>query len=188
MNNLILDDDVLSYVRSQILIIYVGMDFNVNNMASVLSLYSGGVLYAFKEYVGYEDTPDLIEAIESDFPDNKIICFPDSSGKNRSTTNAKTSDIALLRKAKFTVRARNKNPFVKDRVAAVNNAFNHKKLFVDTDRCPELTEALEQQIWKPNGQPDKESGLDHIVDALGYMVSYLMPVRDIKLKTVVTVG
>ena len=68
-------------------------------------------------------------------------------------------------------------------MAAVNNAFAKNKLCIDIDRCPELTDALEQQIWLPNGQPDKTTGLDHIVDALGYMVSYLMPVREIKAKS-----
>jgi len=33
-----------------------------------------------------------------------------------------------------------------------------------------LTECLEQQVFDKNGLPDKESGLDHPLDALGYMV------------------
>ena len=181
-------DKFLTHIRSNLIPIYLGMDFNVENMAATMATYNSGRLYVFKEYVDYYDTPDLSGAIVEDFPNNKIICFPDSTGKNRGTTNAKTSDIAILRKNKFIVRAKVKNPFIKDRIAAVNNAFNHKKLLIDVDRCPELTEALEQQVYKANGQPDKESGLDHILDALGYMVSYLMPVREAKVKSVVTVG
>jgi len=181
-------DKLLTYIRSNLIPIYVGMDFNVEHMAASMALNISGILYVFREYVDYYDTPELSTIIREDFPNNKIICFPDSTGKNRGTTNAKTSDIAILRKHKFTVRAKVKNPFVKDRIAAVNNAFNHKKLLIDVDRCPELTEALEQQIYKTNGQPDKESGLDHIVDSLGYLVSYLMPVREAKVKSVITVG
>lgn len=173
-------DKIIEHIRKHRLAGHIGMDFNVEHMSAVFALYISGILYVFKEYHDYLDTPELIEAIKYDFPSSKIICYPDASGVKRGSVDAGTSDIALLRKAKFNVRARSRNPFVKDRVAAVNNAFNKKKLFVDTDRCPELTEALEQQIWMPNGQPDKNSGLDHIVDALGYMVSYLMPVREMK--------
>lgn len=163
--------------------IYAGMDFNVSKMAAIAALHIDGKLYVFREYYDLYDTPMMIEAMLSDFPRNKIICFPDATGIKRGSADAGTSDIALLRKASFSIRARSRNPFIKDRVAAVNNAFNKKKLFIDVDRCPELTEALEQQIYATSGLPDKTAGLDHIVDALGYMVAYLMPVRELAPKS-----
>jgi len=140
-------------------VLHVGIDFNVEHMAAICSRLIDGALYIFKEYHDYYDTPELIAAIKHDFSDDKIICYPDASGIKRGSVDAGISDIALLRKAGFTIRSRSKNPFIKDRIASVNNAFNRKKLFVDTERCPELTEALEQQIYTPNGQPDKKSGL-----------------------------
>lgn len=160
--------------------LYVGIDFNVEHMAAVVARHINGVLYVFKEYHDFLDTPELIESIQDDFPHNQILCFPDASGIKRGSVDAGTSDIALLRKAGFSIRARSRNPFIKDRVAAVNNAFNKKKLFVDCDRCPELTEALEQQVYGKNGLPDKTTGLDHIMDAIGYIIAYLMPVRELK--------
>lgn len=163
-------------------VLHIGIDFNVEHMAAVCSRLIDGKLYVFKEYHDYLDTPELIYAIKADFPTDKLIAYPDATGTKRGSSDAGVTDIALLRKAGFTVRARSKNPFVKDRIAAVNNAFNKLKLFIDTERCPETTEALEQQIWLPNGQPDKSSGLDHIMDALGYLVNYLMPIRELKPK------
>lgn len=163
--------------------VYIGIDFNVEHMAAVASLFVNGTLYIFKEYHDFLDTPELIASIQHDFPNSKIVCFPDASGVKRGSVDAGTSDLALLRKAGFSVRARSRNPFIKDRVASVNNAFNQKKLFVDVERCPELTEALEQQVYASNGMPDKTTGLDHILDAIGYMIAYLMPVRELKPQT-----
>lgn len=161
-------------------VLHVGIDFNVEHMAAVCARLIDGKLYVFKEFHNYLDTPELVYAILEAFPNDKIITYPDATGIKRGSSDAGITDIALLRKAGFTVRTRSKNPFIKDRVAAVNNAFNKLKLFIDTERCPETTESLEQQIWLPNGQPDKTSGLDHIMDALGYLVNYLMPLRELK--------
>ena len=109
----------------------------------------------------------------------KVIIYPDASSIKRSSVDASISDAALMRKAGFVIRSRSKNQFIKDRVASVNNAFNHKKLFIDVDRCPELTEMLEQQIYLPNGQPEK-NGQEDVLDALGYLVGYIMPVRELR--------
>ena len=177
-----INDSLLEHIRKNRLIIYGGCDFNIEHMFSQLAIYENGKLYVFKEYANFLDTPQLIEAIRSDFPDNKIIMHPDASGIKRGSADAGVSDISLLRKAGFSIRARSRNPFVRDRIASVNNAFNHKKLFIDTERCPETTECLEQQIYLPNGQPDKTSGLDHAMDSLGYLIHYVMPVRELKPK------
>jgi len=173
-------DSVIDYINEKRFLVNCGMDFGSGTTQGTAALHFNGILYVFKEYVDVLDTPHIIELIKDDFPDCRIVCYPDASGASRRSVNASISDITLLKKAGFTVRARSKNPFVRDRVAAVNNAFNNRRLFVDTERCPELTEALEQQVYGKNGAPDKSSGLDHIVDALGYMVHYIMPVREIK--------
>jgi hypothetical protein len=36
--------------------------------------------------------------------------------------------------------------------------------------CKRLIECLELQSWTEKGDPDKEAGHDHMVDALGYVV------------------
>ncbi len=172
--------------------LHIGMDFNVGHMASIVLEQINGKLIAVREYIDLMDTPDLITALKNDFVNvenpRRIICYPDSTGVKRQSTDASTSDIALLRKAKFTIRARSVNPRRKDRIAAVNRAFERGNLFINTDQCPELTEALEQQVYKENGQPSEEGGLDHRLDALGYIVNYLMPVRENKHKPIAVAG
>lgn len=157
--------------------LHVGIDFNVSHMAAVCGEIHNGKIYIVKEYIDYLDTPDIVEAIQNDFPDKKVIAYPDATGSNRKSTNAQTSDIAILRAAGFTIRAKTINPSVKDRIASVNRAFERQILFINTTQCPELTESLEQQVYKDNGQPDKTSNIDHALDALGYLVHYIAPVR-----------
>jgi hypothetical protein len=64
---------------------------------------------------------------------------------------------------------------------------SERKLFVNADNCPGLVEALEKQCYDKNGEPDKHSGLDHIVDAAGYFIAYKFPIRK-GFKTVQVVG
>jgi Terminase RNaseH-like domain len=72
------------------------------------------------------------------------------------------------------------NPFVRDRVLSVNammcNGEGIRAMQVNTDNCPQFTEALENQAYDSNGQPDKTQGYDHIVDAGGYFIVYEFPV------------
>ena len=111
--------------------------------------------------------------IKKRFPNYKIIIYPDASGGNKNT--AGKSDIDLLKGANFVVRKLSKNPFVKDRVNAMNISFldtnGNVYHYVNTDECPNYTEALEKQTYK-KGEPDKDSGFDHVTEAGGYFIYY----------------
>jgi hypothetical protein len=51
--------------------------------------------------------------------------------------------------------------------------FSNKKLFINTEKCVNITTALEQQAYDKNGAPEKFGGsatVDDWNDALGYMV------------------
>lgn len=61
--------------------------------------------------------------------------------------------------------------------AQLCNGKGERLLRINTYACPTLTEALEEQAYDSNGLPDKSTGVDHILDALGYMIHYLFPVR-----------
>jgi len=69
---------------------------------------------------------------------------------------------------------------VKDRVNSMNalfcNAQGERRYFVNLSRCPSYAEALEQQAWGKDGEPDKTSGYDHIVDAGGYYIVKEFPI------------
>jgi len=99
------------------------------------------------------------------------MIYPDASGGNRSSSGK--SDIDIIRTFGFMVRKLSKNPFVKDRVTAMNMAFcdskDISKYFININKCPTFTEAIESQAYK-NGEPDKSTGYDHINEAAGYFV------------------
>src|SRR5690606_42132766 len=86
----------------------------------------------------------------------------------------------ILKQAGFTVRVDSRNTAVKDRVNAMNamllNDKAERRWKINTDRCPTLTEALEQQAYDKNGEPDKSTGHDHAVDAQGYFIVPRYPI------------
>ncbi len=158
--------------------LYIGQDFNVGHMASVIMVKrDNSGLHAVGELTKVEDTPQLIKKLKKMFPKNKIYIYPDASGTSRKTVNASKSDIMLLREAGWFIHSKMKNPPVKDRILAMNSAFQTGKVHVNSIACPELVASLEQQSYADNGEPDKTSGHDHLNDAMGYAVHYMHPVR-----------
>lgn len=158
--------------------LHIGMDFNVTKMAAIEHVIRGGEPHAVGEYIKVFDTPSMIQSIKERRPGVQIHIYPDASAKNRKTSNASVSDIALLQQAGFTVHVRNSNPLVKDRVISMNKAFTGPRPLyrVNTTACPTYTESLEQQAYDDNGEPDKDSGFDHPNDAGGYFIYHHYPV------------
>jgi hypothetical protein len=157
----------------------IGMDFNVNKMAACVFVQRKNGLHQVAEISNGQDTPYMIKIIKERWQSlgHKISIYPDASGKNTSSKGASLSDISLLEQAGFYVIARDSNPRVKDRVNAVNKAFETGKLWINAAACPESARCIEQQPYDKNGEPDKKGGLDHQSDAFGYPVCYLMPVQ-----------
>lgn len=156
--------------------IRLGMDFNVGNMAACAYVMRENDWHCVDEIKGGVDTPSMIDTLKGRYEGHKLTVYPDATGKNTSSKGASLSDIGLLRKAGFTIRAKNSNPRVKDRVLAVNMGFQNRKVWVNPDTCPETARCLEQQPYDKNGEPDKSGGLDHQNDAFGYPIAYEMPV------------
>lgn len=167
----------------------IGMDFNVGKMAAVVHVLRDGQPHAVEEIVDGYDTPDMIRQIRERYwthkggewrKDREIWIYPDSSGDNRKSVLASTTDIALLKAAGFRVRAPAANPPVKDRINAMNAMFRNAKgearYFVNVDACPTYTECLEQQAWNEQGEPDKKNGHDHSPDAGGYYIHHEFPI------------
>lgn len=156
--------------------LHVGMDFNVTNMSAVVRVLDpspyGITSTAVDEVTKAYDTADVIQILKERYPKKRIIVYPDASGQNRKTS-ASDTDIDLLKAARFIVKVGKSNPTVKDRITTVNGSFKNAKgiikNYINTNTCPELTEAYEQLPYK-NGLPDKESGFDHLTDADGYCV------------------
>ncbi len=157
-------------------ILHIGVDFNVNNTCGIVYVDNSKKTYIVDEFIKKLDTPALIKAIKAKYPAHRVICYPDSSGTQRTAANASTSSIALLKAAGFEIRAKKKNPLIKDRVASVVKMLEEQRLFINVANCPETTKCLEQQAYDDKGQPDKSSGVDHPLDGLGYRVVYSFPI------------
>lgn len=151
-------------------VLHIGMDFNISNMHAVVNVVDGSVSSAVHEFVKKFDTREMCRSIAETFEGHKVYVYPDASGSSRKTSASRT-DFDIIKDFGFTVRSNNKNPFVRDRVNSMNSAFMKGSQLVNTEKCPVLTEALEQQVFK-NGEPDKTSGHDHINEAQGYYTSY----------------
>lgn len=160
-------------------VLFVGMDFNVQKMSARIAVKRADGYHVVAELNDILDTPAIIKVISERWPKNKnfrVIVYPDATGAGRSSANAATSDIRLLIAAGFEVRARPSNPFVKDRVNAVNIAFTKGKLWINAKECPTTASDLERQAYDKNGEPDKTTGNDHGNDALGYFAVWEIPV------------
>jgi hypothetical protein len=163
--------------------LHIGVDFNVMNMTAIISVVRGGLPIVVDELTGVRDTPTMVRIIKERYRSGRhpITIYPDASGGNTSSKNASESDLSIIRQGGFVVRVDPANPAVKDRVNAVNamicNAKGERRLKINTHRCPTLTEALEQQAYDKNGEPDKTSGHDHANDALGYRIVQDWPIN-----------
>lgn len=157
--------------------LHIGQDFNVGHMSSTINIERNGAWHVVGELKDVLDTPELIETLKKKWSSHPIFIYPDASGKSRKTNDASKTDIILLRQAGFTVRAKARNPLVKDRILAINAAYKKKKLFVNDDKAPAFAEAQERQVYLENGEPDKKSEYDHPNDGQGYFVNYVMPVK-----------
>jgi hypothetical protein len=159
-----------------------GLDFNVLKMAAVIYVVRNGEPRAVGELTGVRDTPEMARILKERFKDkgHTVTIFPDASGQNTSSKSASESDLSILKQAGFLINVNSTNPAVKDRVNAVNalilNDKGERRLKVNTHLCPVFTEALEQQPYDKNGEPDKATGHDHVNDAAGYPLVKLWPI------------
>lgn len=161
--------------------IYVGADFNVSPMSAVIAQREGDDLYVIDEIKMYSsNTNELADEIKTRYPKSKVWIYPDPAGSARKTSAGGVTDHIILANQGFVVKAPRSHTPVRDRINAVNSRLcdstGIRHLFVSA-KCKYTIESLERQIYKEGtSQPDKESGYDHMNDALGYMIDYLWPV------------
>lgn len=172
---------------------HIGFDFNVNPMSAVISVKRGERLYVVDAIEIYgSNTQELCDEIHMKYgTERKYFAYPDASGGARNTKGA--SDHNILRQNGFLVKSPGRNPPVKDRIAAVNSAFKSSngqiKLCIN-NTARRLIECVEKQVYKGDTRiPDKDSGFDHLLDALGYLTVYHFPIqRPIKQDTTSVFG
>jgi hypothetical protein len=162
--------------------VYVGMDFNIDPMSAVVATRIGDTLHIIDEVRLFSsNTQEIVDELKQRFPRSKLWVYPDPAGNQRKTSAGGQTDINILTNAGFVVKAPRSHTPVRDRINAVNSRLcsssGVRHLFVDP-KCKYTIEGLERQTYKEgSSQPDKDSGYDHMNDALGYMIDYLFPVR-----------
>ena len=172
--------------------LYIGIDFNVNPMSAIVGVKSADQLFLLDEIIlPNSNTTELSAEIKRRYPKHKIRVYPDPSGRARKTSAAGgITDFAILEQNGFSVTAPRAHPPVADRInevqAMLQNANGQRRLFV-SKKCKDMIKSLDGLVYKEKtGAPDKDSGLDHITDALGYLVHSEFPIRkpitDMKIK------
>ena len=151
--------------------IRVGIDFNIGNMNAVIGIATANKFIVIDEIAKSHDTDSLAKEIKAKYPFNKIYVYPDASGGNRST-NASKTDIQILESYGFLNQSALSNPAIRDRVNSVQGMFlngkGESKMMI-SKKAIRLIDCLELQSYNDKGEPDKDSGYDHMNDALGYI-------------------
>ena len=162
--------------------VYIGMDFNIDPMSAVVAVRQGDNLYVIDEIRMFSsNTTEIVEEIKTRYGKSKVFIYPDPAARQRKTSAAGATDLTILSNAGFIVKAPNAHTPVRDRINAVNSKLKDAKgirhLFIHP-KCKYTIEGLERHTYKEGtSQPDKDNGYDHMMDALGYMVDYMFPVR-----------
>jgi hypothetical protein len=169
--------------------IWVGQDFNIDPMSSVIMQpQPNGEVWVVDEIVLFgSNTEETTEELARRYHRHlaQTVVYPDPAGQNRGHSRGE-SDLDILREAGFRrLKYRRKHPKVADRVNAVNRMFKSAdgavRMRVDS-RCKHTITALEQTIYKAGTREvDKSAGLEHAADALGYCIDLEFPVRKINV-------
>jgi intein/homing endonuclease len=168
--------------------VWVGMDFNIDPMSTViLQPQPSGEVWAVDEVVLFSsNTQEACAELDKRLwrYQHQTTVYPDPAGGQRQHARGET-DLDILRECGFRrLKYRRKHPSVIDRINAVNRmlcaADGTVRLRVDR-RCRHLVESFEQTIYKPGSREvNKTPGIEHSADACGYCIELEYPVRRIE--------
>jgi hypothetical protein len=169
--------------------IWVCQDFNVDPMATVIAQpqRKGDVWCVDEIYLHDSNTLAVCEEIERRYWRymKSIVVYPDPACVNRGSARGE-SDLDIFRQQGFRrIKYRRKHPLIVNRINAVNHmlkdAAGNSRLKID-NKCVRLMESFEQLLYKQGTRDvDKGQNIEHIADALGYMIELEYPLRKIKV-------
>ena len=176
------EKNIIDKYKDNSLFLHIGLDFNVDPMCAVVSIIENNKVMVIDEIQIYSsNTNEMCEEIKTRYKHKNIIVYPDPSARQRKTSAGGLTDLSILKNFGFDVKCRNNAPLVRDRINAVNsklkNVAGKSSLFV-LNTCKNVIKSIERQIYKEGTHvPDKDSGYDHMNDALGYLIEYNYPIR-----------
>jgi hypothetical protein len=175
-------DNVVTVDPVDLSVLHIGIDFNIDPMSAVIAVRQGDRLYVVDEIRMFSsNTAELVAEINARYPKSKIWAYPDPASRQRKTSAGGATDLTILQNAGYIVKCPQSHTPVRDRINAVNARLCDSTGVRHLHMHPKVKytiEGLERQTYKEGTtQPDKDSGYDHQMDALGYMVDYMFPIR-----------
>lgn len=152
-------------------VVYIGQDLNTGFSKGVALVKRDKTLHIVHTW-SFIDIGSAPAIMRKTFPRNKILWFPDASGK--SILKGYTKEIA---EQGIDLRIGTVNPSIVDRIFYVNKLFKLGRLQVCKSKTEQLTEALKTRQYSDTGMPEKGKGElapDHICDALEYVIYRLV--------------
>ena len=176
------DKNIVEKYNKNTGILHIGLDFNVDPMSAVVCVIENDRIFMIDEIQIYSsNTNEMCEEIRTRYKNVQIVVYPDPSARQRKTSSGGLTDLAILKNNGFDVRCRSNAPLVRDRINAVNSKLknvNGKSSLFIVKSCKNAIKSIERQIYKEGTHiPDKDSGYDHMNDALGYLVEYNFPLK-----------
>ena len=165
---------------------HIGMDFNLDPMSAVVSYIKDNIVYVFDEIqIWSSNTQEMVDEIHNRYKNKKIVVYPDPASRQRRTSAGGKTDLSILLNAGFVCKVPNSHMAVRDRINSMNSKLCSSagiRTVIFHPRTKNMLNSVSKQCYKEGTSlPDKTQGLDHMNDAISYMVSFLYPVtRDFK--------
>lgn len=165
----------------------VGMDFNVDPMSAVVGWVNGNHVHIIDEIeLPNADTQQMCSLLHEKYPGRIQDVYPDASGRSRKTSSLGKTDFYYIKEAGFNTVCRNVNPPIRDRYNAVNGKFRNAQgspTLTISPKCRKLKTYLKQYSHR---QLNKQQHMSHLLDAMGYPIAYLFPIKPISSVVTVT--
>ena len=163
-------------------ILHIGMDFNLDPMSAVVSYIEKDVVNVIDEIqIWSSNTDEMCQEIHRRYPGKKIFVYPDPASRARKTSAGGRTDLSILQNAGFICKVMNRHMAVRDRINSVNaklcSASGKRDIYIDP-KCKNMLNSIAKQTYKEGTTlPDKTQGYDHLTDSLGYLISFLYPIK-----------
>lgn len=163
--------------------LHIGMDFNITPATAAICVKTQSGLHQIDEILlNNSNTTEIIAEIRNRYPKNPVTVYPDPAGVQRKTSANGNTDIKLLEMAGFRCLYHRQHPQIKDRINAANSLFHVRddattRFYIDP-KCKNTIKSLQNYSYKEDSQvPDKDSGWDHMFDALTYLIQFAFPIQ-----------